>query len=369
MGETRAPSPGAAREVVALADGRRLTLFGEAGPASTTTSNAVVAAPSAGQRRYDPVADAWVTYADHRQSRTFLPSVEECPLCPTRPGGPVSEIPRESFHVAVFDNRFPALSPQPPAPPVEEGPYLTAPAHGRCEVVVYCDAHDGSLPALGKERVRLLVDVWADRYAELGSEPGIAYVMPFENRGEVVGVTLHHPHGQVYAYPDIPPRAAARLAAARRYHDRTGTCVHCDVVRHESADGTRVVAESPDAIAFVPFAARFPYEVQIAPRAHCGSLAAAGDGQRDAVADLLHRVLTAYDQLFGFPLPYVLAVQQEPTDGGDWSDVSHLHLEIAPPHRSAERLKYLAGSELAAGAFLGDVLPEVAAKALRDHLP
>ncbi|MDP9181266.1 MAG: galactose-1-phosphate uridylyltransferase, partial [Actinomycetota bacterium] len=241
------------------------------------------------ERRYDPTSDTWFTYADHRQARTFLPPVEECPLCPTRPGGPTTEVPRESFEIAVFDNRFPALSPQPPAPPVADGPYLTAPAHGRCEVVVYSDEHDRALASLGRDRVRLLVDVWADRYAVLGAEPGIAYVMPFENRGDVVGVTLHHPHGQVYAYPDIPPRPAARLAAARRHHDRNGTCVHCDVLRHEGADGSRVVAESPDAIAFVPFAARFPYEVQIAPRRHCGSLAAADEQQRDAVADLLHR--------------------------------------------------------------------------------
>jgi len=320
------------------------------------------------ERRFDPTTATWVTFADHRQGRTFLPAQEECPLCPTRPGGPLTEVPREAFEIAVFDNRFPALSPTAPQDPASDGPYLTGPAHGRCEVVVYSDQHDSTLTDLGRERIKLLVDVWADRYDVLGAEPGISYVMPFENKGEIVGVTLHHPHGQVYAYPDVPPRAASKLAAARRYHDVHGRCVHCDVVAHESKDGTRVVAETDHAVAFVPFAARYPYEVQIAPRRHCPHLGDATAQERADLAELLHRVLESYDRLFDMRLPYVLAVQQQPTCPGPWADISHLHIEITPPHRTADKLKYLAGSELAAGAFLGDVLPEVAAKALRERL-
>ena len=369
MGETAAFPRRVAREIDTLPDGRRLTLYGEASPAGPGTASALLAEVHTGHRRYDPSTDSWVTFADHRQARTFLPPVDVCPLCPTQPGGPVTEVPRAAFEIAVFDNRFPALSPVGTATPEAEGPYLTAPAHGRCEVLVYTDQHGQTLASLGVERTRLLMDVWADRSAELGADPGTAYVMPFENRGEVVGVTLHHPHGQVYAYPDVPPRPARSLAAARRHHQRTGSCVHCDVVAFESGVGSRVVTANAEAVAFVPFAARFPYEVRIASRRHCPSLVAADDGLLDALADLLHQLVTAYDELFDFPLPYVLAVQQSPSDDIDWDDIAHLHVEIAPPHRSADRLKFLAGSELAAGAFLGDVLPEVAAKALRERVP
>ncbi len=318
------------------------------------------------ERRYDPTSDTWVTFADHRQDRTFLPAAADCPLCPTTPGGPATEIPRTAFEIAVFDNRFPSLSPD-AATDLEApgGPYRRDAARGRCEVVVYSDQHDSSLATLGRDRTRLLVDVWADRYDVLASEPGVAYVMPFENKGAVVGVTLDHPHGQVYAYPDVPPRVAARLAAGRAHHTRTGRCVHCDVVTQEIRDATRIVARTDDVVAFVPFASRFPYEVQVVPTAHCGTLSAASTGLRDQLADVLHRLLVGYDRLFDQSLPYVLAVHQRPTGAGDWDDIAHLHIEIAPPHRTADKLKYLAGSELAAGSFITDVLPEAAAETLR----
>jgi UDPglucose--hexose-1-phosphate uridylyltransferase len=318
------------------------------------------------ERRYDPTSDAWVTFAGHRQDRTFLPSAADCPLCPTEVGGPVTEIPRPAFEIAVFDNRFPSLSPTSPDDVAEPGqPYRREPARGRCEVVVYTDEHEGSLATLPSGRTRLLLDVWADRYDVLAAEPGVRYVMAFENKGAVVGVTLDHPHGQVYAYPDIPPRVATRLAAARAHHERTGRCVHCDVVGKEIEDGTRIVARTTDVVAFVPFASRFPYEVVLAPAAHCSRLSDATVELRDQLADVLHQVLAGYDRLFDTSLPYVLAVHQRPVGAGDWDDISHLHIEIAPPHRTADKLKYLAGSELAAGAFITDVLPETAAAALR----
>jgi UDPglucose--hexose-1-phosphate uridylyltransferase len=316
-------------------------------------------------RRFDPSTGDWVTYADHRQDRTYLPDEQACPLCPTRPGGPSTEVDAPSYEVAVFDNRFPALVPDPPLPAAVDGPYAVAPARGRCEVVVYSDQHDATLAGLGVERAQLLVDVWADRFRVLAGEPGVAYVLPFENRGTAVGVTLHHPHGQVYAYPDVPPRVLAKLEAARTYAHEHGRCVHCDVVAHESAVRERVVAEVEGAIAFVPFAARFPYEVRIVPTTHAGDLVEAGAGARRALGTLLHRVVSAYDALFGFPLPYVLSVHQRPVVTG-WEDLAHVHVELSPPHRAPERLKHLAGSELAAGAFLGDVLPEVAAERLRE---
>lgn len=318
------------------------------------------------ERRYDPTSGTWVTFADHRQDRTFLPAAADCPLCPTVSGCSATEIPREAFEIAVFDNRFPSLSPLASDVSAAPGPYLREPAVGRCEVVVYSDQHDATLATLGADRIRLLLDVWADRYDVLAAEPGVAYVMAFENKGEVVGVTLEHPHGQVYAYPEVPPRIAARLAASRAHYATHHRCVHCDVVEAELVDGSRLVTRTDDVVAFVPFAARFPYEVQIATTAHCSTLTAASSALRDQLAQVLHTVLVGYDRLFDRSLPYVLAVHQRPVGAGDWDAFAHLHLEIAPPHRAADRLKYLAGSELAAGAFITDVLPEAAAARLRE---
>ncbi len=321
------------------------------------------------ERRFDPTRGEWVTFATHRQNRTYKPA-DYCPLCPTRPGEEPTEIPYPSFEVATFDNRFPSFSPRPPAPAVEGSAlYPVAPASGRCEVVVYSDDHDATFADLELERVRMIVDVWADRSAILGDDPAIAYVMPFENKGETVGTTLSHPHGQIYGYPDIPPLPLRELDAALEHRRRTGSCVHCDVVAAEVADGRRVVAEQGRLVAWVPFWARFPYEVHIAPRPHRPTLPGLDDAERDDLASLLSVVARAYDQLWGFSLPYVMAFHQQPSDGDDaWEPVSHLHAELCPPNRAADRLKYLAGSELAGGAFVTDVAPEAAASALRDAI-
>jgi UDPglucose--hexose-1-phosphate uridylyltransferase len=268
--------------------------------------------------------------------------------------------------VAVFDNRFPALVAAPPEPDVDGvGVYRVEPARGATEVIVYSDDHDATLATLGVERARLLVDVWSERYAALGRREDIAYVFVFENRGEAVGVTLHHPHGQVYGYPEVPPLPARELAAARRHLARRGTCVLCDVVAQERADGLRIVAQNDAFLAFVPFAARFPYEVHLVAHRHVPSLLDLSDPDRDALAALLIEVVRRYDLLFGFPLPYVMSMHQAPTDDLAWEPVSHLHLEFTPFHRTADRLKYLAGSELGGGAFLNDVAPEEAAASLR----
>ena len=322
------------------------------------------------ERRRDPITGEWRTFATDRQHRTFLPPVEECPLCPTpddRADRP-TEVPWPAFDIAVFDNRFPSLTPNPPAPAVGGTDlYPVAPAAGATEVIVYADDHDATLPSLGLDRVRLLVDVWTDRYADLGSREEVHYVFVFENRGETVGVTLRHPHGQVYGYPEVPPLPARELAAARAHHDATGACVQCEVVAEERRNGARIVADNGRFTAYVPFAARFPYEVHVVPVRHVPSLVDLTDDERDAMADLLLTVITTYDGLFdlGTELPYVMAVHQAPTGSGDWAAVSHLHVEFTPFHRTATKLKYLAGSELGAGAFLNDVAPEEAAATIR----
>jgi UDPglucose--hexose-1-phosphate uridylyltransferase len=319
------------------------------------------------ERRWDPTAGEWVTFATHRQDRTYQPPAGACPLCPTRPGGPATEIPHPDFEVAVFDNRFPSFSPDPPAPDVAGTALLpVAPAAGRCEVVVYAAEHDLSLGRLPERRVRALVDVWADRYEVLAAEPDVAYVLVFENRGELIGTTLSHPHGQIYGYPFVPPRPAKELVAAEAHRAATGRCVECDVVAAEAGDGRRVVVTDGVWVAWVPFWARFPYEVHVAPLTHVPALPDVDDAGRASLARLLRTVARAYDALWGFPLPYVMALHQRPCDGRrDWSGLSHLHVEWAPPHRAADKLKHLAGSELEGGAFVTDVAPEEAAERLR----
>jgi len=322
------------------------------------------------ERRFDPTKGERVTFATHRQNRTYKPA-HSCSLCPTVAGGEPTEIPYPSFEVVTFDNRFPSFAPRPPEPAVEATAlYPVAPARGRCEVVVYSDDHTATFADLDLDRIRLLVDVWADRAEILGGDPPIAYVMPFENKGETVGTTLSHPHGQIYGYPDIPPLPRRELDAASDHRRRTGRCVHCDIVAAEIFDRRRVVTENAGWVAWVPFWARFPHEVHAAPVSHRSTLPDLDDAERDGLASVLSTVAGAYDRLWGFSIPYVMAFHQQPTDGDDrWAPVIHLHVELSPPNRAADRLNYLAASELAAGAFVTDVAPEAAAADLRAALP
>jgi UDPglucose--hexose-1-phosphate uridylyltransferase len=318
------------------------------------------------QLRWDPTLEEWVAYATHRQDRTFLPPAEYCPLCPTKPGGFPTEVPRESYDIVVFENKFPSLKPDAPDPD-EPGSALTptAPGKGVCEVVLYSDEHDATLAGMSEERIRNLVEVWADRYEELGSLDYVDYVFIFENKGEAIGVTLHHPHGQIYAYPFVPPRPKKELEAARRYRDENdGRCLHCDLLAQEHEDRRHLVAKGEHFTAFVPFYAHFPYEVHVYARRCAPSIVDLNGEERRDLARVLKRLLMGYDRLFGFSLPYMMIMHQAPTDGDDHEGVAHFHIEFYPPNRSADKLKYLASSETGAGAYIVDALPEETARTL-----
>ena len=318
------------------------------------------------ERRYDPVTGEWRMFAGHRQDRTFLPADDVCPLCPTRDGRPPTDIPLPAFDVVVFENRFPSLERRPPKVGVAGSElYPVAESIGANEVIVYSDDHHLGLVDMEVPRIAKVVEVWADRYAELGGRDEVAYVFIFENRGVAVGVTLHHPHGQIYAYPEIPPRVRRELDVATAHIEDYGTCVYCDVVARERSDGVRVVTHNRSFMAFVPFAARFPYEVHVTSLRHAASLLDLTDPERLALAEVIRSVLRGYDRLFGFPLPYVMSMHQAPTDDGEHQHVSHLHIEFTPLHRTADKLKYLAASELGAGAFVNDTAPEETAARLR----
>jgi UDPglucose--hexose-1-phosphate uridylyltransferase len=319
------------------------------------------------QLRWDPTLGEWVTYATHRQDRTFLPPAEYCPLCPTEPGGFPTEVPRESYDIVVFENRFPSYTPG-ATEPDEPGAALTptAPGLGVTEVVLYSDDHDATLASMSERRIRNLIEVWADRYEELGAREEVEYVFIFENKGEAIGVTLHHPHGQIYGYPFVPPRPKKELEAARAHRDEHGSCLHCDLLAAEHADARRILHKGEHFTAFVPFYAHYPYEAHVYARRCVPSIAVLDEQERRDFAHILKRLLMGYDSLFGFSLPYVMVMHQAPTNGGEYGNVAHLHVEFYPPNRTAEKLKYLAGSEVGAGAFIVDALPEETAATLRE---
>jgi UDPglucose--hexose-1-phosphate uridylyltransferase len=385
----------------------------------------------AGQR-WNELRGEEVVYAIHRQERTFLPSRDHCPLCPTRQGervgwpgerargvgervggaeeragvvgervggaeeraggpeergrgseehpgqpavraGAETEIPFPAFEIAVFENRFPAFA----AP------------HGAAEVVVYTDDHDASFGTLAPERAEALMWVWRHRYAELGARADVEYVLIFENRGVEVGVTLHHPHGQLYGYPFLPPVPRLELAADARL----GGCAPCALLGGELADGRRVVHENDGVVVFVPFAARWAYEAHVVLREHRPSLLDCEAAELRLLASGLQALVRGYDALFDRPFPYVMVVHQAPTVTASGSGAAalspaslasdtaaasrpvaagprqgHLHVEFYPPLRTADKLKYLAGSEQGAGTFISDTLPESSAARLREAI-
>jgi UDPglucose--hexose-1-phosphate uridylyltransferase len=318
------------------------------------------------QLRWDPTLGEWVAYATHRQDRTFLPPAEYCPLCPTKPGGFPTEVPRESYDIVVFENKFPSFVPD-ALEPDEPGSALTptAPGRGVAEVILYSDDHDATLAGMSEGRIRNLVEVWADRYEELGSLDYVDYVFIFENKGEAIGVTLHHPHGQIYAYPFVPPRPKKELEAARGYRDENdGRCLHCDLLAQEHDDGRRLVAKGEHFTAFVPFYAHFPYEVHVYAHRCAPSIVDLNGEERRDLARVLKRLLMGYDRLFGFSLPYMMIMHQAPTDGDNHEGIAHFHIEFYPPNRTADKLKYLASSETGAGAYIVDALPEETARTL-----
>ncbi len=348
-----------------MPDGREALLYGRFDPVTLPTRR--TAPPPRLQQRWHPLLEEWVVVAAGRQRRTYHPRAGACPLCPSRPGR-ATEVPARDFDIAVFENRFPSLrldagllGDEPPALTP------TAPARGRCEVVVYTAAHEGGLATLDPEKMRRLVEVWTDRARELEALPGIRYCFIFENRGEAVGTTLHHPHGQIYAYGFVPPVVRRELRAFTRYRRQRARCLLCDMWARERRLAARVIEDTPLWTALVPYYARWAYEVHVAPRRHVAALVDLTAAERRDLAAVLQRVAARYDALFARPLPYIMAMHQRPVDGRDRS-VYHFHIELYPPHRTRDKLKYQAGSEVGMGVFLTDTLAEERSRELRSAL-
>jgi len=285
-----------------------------------------------------------------------------CPFCPGS-----GRVP-DHYDCFIYPNDFAAFTIPPPEPAIEgDDFYRVARSHGRCDVVLYHPDHKLSLPQLTLDHIVKLVQTWRRRFAELKATPGIRYVLIFENKGAVIGVTMPHPHGQIYAFPFIPPRLQRELDSARAHQRAKGRCLFCDILKKERRGGRRIVAENETFTAFIPFYARWPYEVHIYPRRHLGAIDQFRPSEERGLAEILKWVTQKYDNLFEMSFPYMMLLHQAPTKGN--YPYFHFHIEFYPPHRSKEKLKYLAGVETGAGTFLNDSLAEVKAAELRKIPP
>jgi UDPglucose--hexose-1-phosphate uridylyltransferase len=328
------------------------------------------------EQRWHPLREEWVVVAAHRQDRPWqgeratisapaTPAhVETCYFCPRnrRVGGARNPDYQSVF---VFDNDHPCVGDDAPRalePP--PGVYLNAPATGVARVICYTPRHNATLAELPVGEIAALLAVWREQYLELGARPDVRHVLTFENKGDVVGVSNPHPHGQIYATNFVFKTIETEAAASRRYYQEHGRPLFQDVIRTEREDGRRVLFESPSAMVFLPYFARYAYECYVAPKESHASLGTMAPGELHELAVALKSLLVRYDNLWKMSFPYVLTLHQAPTDGADYSGF-HFHIECHPPLRKPGLLKYLAGPEIGGGNFLSDTRPESKAEELR----
>jgi UDPglucose--hexose-1-phosphate uridylyltransferase len=361
-------SSGTTKRVTTLADGRELIYFDDAdttlAPERAADARHLDPRPDTATMRQDVLTGEWISIASARQNRVFLPPADQDPLSPTTANNP-SEVPN-NYDVAVFENRSPSFGPLAEAPFTldelsEVGIGRSFPSVGRCEVVCFSPEHEGSFGSLNETRARTVIDAWADRTEALSAIPGVAQVFPFENRGEAIGVTLLHPHGQIYSYPYITPRTTRLIESI----DRFGPGMFEAILESERAS-ERVVLSGEHWTAFVPFAARWPIEVHMLPHRHIPDFAATSDAERTELAALYLKLLRGIDALYDTPTPYIAAWHQAPVTVA--RDEIRLMLQVTSPRRAENKLKYLAGSEAAMGAWIGDVTPEASAAFIRQGI-
>jgi UDPglucose--hexose-1-phosphate uridylyltransferase len=354
-----------------LADGREIIYFDESDAAVHTLIDRRDLPPFRLRPtvRYDTVLDEWVGLADFRQDRTYLPPDDQCPLCPST-AARLTEIPASSYDVVVFENRFPSFATTADAnlpEPARDPFFRHRSGVGRCEVVCFTADHDSSFSALTVSRVRTVIEAVVDRTRTLSALPNVEDVFCFENRGREIGVTLSHPHGQIYAYPFVAPRTRRMLDTARAYKHRTRRSLFADVLAAEQRGGERIVVRGESWTAFVPFAARWPLEVHVYPHEHVPDLPALGEAERTELSSIYLDVLHRMEAVFDDTLPYIAAWYQAPVRMD--RDLARLHLQVFTTRRGPGKLKHLAGSESAMGAFVNDISPETAARLLREARP
>lgn len=334
--------------------------------------------------RYNPLLRDWTMVASNRQNRPQMPK-DYCPFCPGS-----GKVP-DSYDVYQYDNDFPALSPNPPEPDdVATGLYRVSEAYGKCEVVLYSPEHNTTLPQLPTSHIRKLVDLWAERFAALSQDEKNKYIFIFENRGAEVGVTMPHPHGQIYAYPYVPQKLRVELESCRHHLHETGHCLICDINEEETRFGQRMVAQNDSFVSYIPFFTDYPYGAFISIKSHKSNILQFTNKERDDLADILKQVTAGMDALFDREFPYMMAihqapVNQAPVNQGTPNEVAplftgsqgtadsypdadryfHFHIEFYPPLRSKDRIKYLASSESGAWAPCNPLSVETTSRELR----
>lgn len=352
-----------------LADGREILFYDDSEPYVSGEKVRKIKDPrpldarelppvEAASIRRDPLTGESVAIAAHRNNRTFMPPADEDPLAPAGRGSVPGEIPEDSYDVAVFENRFPSLQGPLEVHRDDDLFFETTPA-GRCEVVCFTSETEGSFASLGFKRARTVVEAWTHRTRELSANPDIAQVFPFENRGKEIGVTLPHPHGQIYGYSYLPSYTAAVARQAEKYAaDNGGADLFGDLLNQELAEGTRIVAETEHWVAFVPFAAKWPVEIMVFPRRAARDFTELTDAEKDELTELYLDILGRLDRFFDgvTTLPYIAAWHQAPTRDGE--HISRMYLRVFSLMRSPNKMKFLAGSESAVAAWISDTTPE-----------
>jgi UDPglucose--hexose-1-phosphate uridylyltransferase len=327
------------------------------------------------EERWHPLREEWVIIAAHRQNRPWQgetladpappppPYLPDCYLCPgnARVGGAQNPTYAGVF---VFDNDHPCVGPHAPEVEMPPPPYRARRADGLARVICYSPRHDLTLAQMTVNEIAAIVATWQQQTRDLGTRPEVQQVLIFENKGEAVGVSNPHPHGQIYATNFTWKTFDTELLAQQRYRRETGRSLFADIIAAEQQDGRRVLYEDAHTIAFVPYFARYAYEVYVAPKRSVAHLDALSDAEAESLAAALKDVTTRFDALWQQPFPYVMPLHQAPTNGGDYRDF-HAFIGFLPPLRRPNTLKYLAGPEIGGGNFLSDTAPEETAAALR----
>ncbi len=310
--------------------------------------------------RWHPLTKDWVMINSARQGRPQMPK-DWCPFCPGS-----GKVP-DDYEVYKYDNDFPALSQNPPIPDdVANDFFKVSENYGKCEVILYSPGHTTTLPELTDEHVGKLVDLWCERFEALSADEKIKYVFIFENRGELVGVTMPHPHGQIYGYPFIPKKIELEVESAKEYYAEHKNCIFCDMLKAEKDFGKRIIFENEHFTVFLPFFTEYPYGVYIISKAHKQNIAQFTAEERTSFAKILRETVGTLDNLFDYKFPYMMCMHNAPVNSGDFSNDYHFHVEFFPPMRSADKQKFNASSETGVWAHCNPRCPEETAQELRE---
>lgn len=312
--------------------------------------------------RWNPVLKWWVMVSSERQNRPLIPK-NYCPFCPGSDNIP------NGYAVLSYDNDWPILKPNPSEvnSNFSSNVYKVAKSYGKCEVILYSPDHNSSLGDLSLQHFEKLTDLWLERYIELGKKDFIKYVFIFENRGEEVGVTIIHPHGQIYGFPFIPKKIELELLSCKEFYEKKGKSLYLEILKEELRLKERIVDENESFVTFVPFFADYPYQVFIIPRKIRLSIEDFCKKERYNLCVSLKRILMAYNNLFERDFPYMMCIHQKPTDGYEYP-YYQFHIEFYPPLRNSKTQKFNASSETGSWTHGNPTSPEEKAMELRNIL-